>query len=90
MKEAMLIQLPCNETHLAWLREAAGDRCRLLFPGEPGASAEATCVFGEPTLEEIAAMPRLRWIQMSWAGADPNHAAPVNPRNIQHTFATRA
>ncbi len=90
MKEAMLIQLPCNETHLAWLREAAGDRCRLLFPGEPGALAEATCVFGEPTLEEIAAMPRLRWIQMSWAGADRYTAAPDFPRNIQVCCATGA
>lgn len=86
--ETMLIQLPCTETHLAWLREAAGNRCRFLFPGQPEAFAEATCVFGEPTLEEIAQMPLLRWIQMSWAGADRYTNAPDFPSGVQLCCAT--
>lgn len=90
MKEAMLIQLPCTETHLTWLKEAAGNECRLLFPDAPGVLEEATCVFGEPTLEEISQMPRLRWIQMSWAGADRYTAAPDFPGNVQVCCATGA
>lgn len=88
--EAMLIQLPCNETQIGWLREAAGNRCRLLFPDQPGALEEAACVFGEPTLEEISRMSRLRWIQMSWAGADRYTTAPDFPQDVQVCCATGA
>ena len=90
MKKTMLIQLPCNENHLDWLREAAGDRCRLLFPDNAGAFDEADCVFGEPTLEEISRMPRLQWIQMSWAGADRYTGSPDFPRDVQVCCATGA
>lgn len=32
--------------------------------------ADAEVVIGEPSLEELAAAKRLKWVQMTWAGAD--------------------
>lgn len=90
MREAMLIQLPLTETHMGWLAEAAGGRCDLLRPDSPDAFARATCVFGEPTPQELARMPRVRWVQMSWAGADRYTAAPGFPRNVRVCCATGA
>ncbi len=90
MNESMLLLLPCTEAQRAWLQEAAGADCRLLSPQDPGAFGAATCVFGEPTLEEIAKMPRLRWIQMSWAGADRYTGAPDFPKDVRVCCATGA
>jgi len=90
MNKTMLILSPCEPRHLDWLREAAEGRCRFVFPTEEGAFEAADCVFGEPTLERLAAMPRLRWIQMSWAGADRYTAAPERFRDIHVCCASGA
>ncbi len=95
MSETMLVMKPCAEAHRAWLREAAGARCCLIFSDRRGAPdavlPEVTAVFGEPTMEEIAKMPRLRWIQMGWAGADRYTRLPDFPREtVQVTCATGA
>ncbi len=95
MSEMMLVMKPCTEAHRAWLLEAAGERCRLVFADECGAPEtfypEVTAVFGEPTMAEVAKMPRLRWVQMGWAGADRYTGCPDFPKEtVQVTCATGA
>ncbi len=43
-----------------------------LLPGknDPEALARAEVIIGEPSLEELRQAKKLRWLQMTWAGAD--------------------
>lgn len=92
--ERLYVTLPVFPEHKAWLREAAGDACEVIFRDECNAEqaafarANATAVFGEPKLSALAEMPNLRWIQMSWAGTERYTAAPEFPQNIQLTCAS--
>lgn len=44
-----------------------------ILPPEPAAWPEAEIVFGEPDLivPALAALPRLKWVQSTWAGVEP-------------------
>ena len=47
-------------------------------------------VFGEPENSTILSMKKLRWIQMTWAGANKYTSAPGFPQNITLTSASGA
>ena len=47
-------------------------------------------VFGEPEHSTIYSMKNLRWIQMTWAGANKYTSAPDFPNNIILTSASGA
>jgi len=47
-------------------------------------------IFGEPGLSTIHSMKNLRWIQMTWAGANKYTSAPNFPGNIILTSASGA
>ena len=51
---------------------------------------QADVVFGEPSYETVASMPNLRWIQMSWAGANKYTSIPDFPAHITVTSASGA
>lgn len=51
---------------------------------------EIEIVFGEPELPAIQAMKRLRWLQISWAGANKYTFAPDFPENVVLTGASGA
>ena len=45
-----------------------------------GPVSEAEIIIGEPTVEELARAEGLRWLQMTWAGADRYAHFPKNVR----------
>lgn len=53
------------------------------------AIAAADVIVGEPTLQELNHAPKLRWIQMTWAGAD-RYLAGGFPGNVALTTASGA
>lgn len=52
--------------------------------------AKIEIILGEPDLSTIHAMKNLRWIQMTWAGANKYTSAPDYPANIVLTSASGA
>ena len=52
--------------------------------------ADIEIVFGEPGYSTIHSMKKLRWIQMTWAGANKYTSAPDFPDNIILTSASGA
>lgn len=51
--------------------------------------SDAEVIFGEPTLEELSAASKLRWVQMFWAGAD-RYLKGGFPENVTLTTASGA
>ena len=47
-------------------------------------------IFGEPGLSTLAPMKKLRWIQMTWAGANKYTSAPDFPAHVVLTGASGA
>lgn len=92
MKKRMYVMLPCKAHHKQWLREAAADRCELVFADEaaPENFAGVTAVFGEPSIEAVLQMPDLEWIQLSWAGADRYTKSPDYPKHVLLSCASGA
>lgn len=50
----------------------------------------ATAIFGEPTVEKVLRAENLRWIQMTWAGADRYTKDPAFPQSVLVSNATGA
>ena len=59
-----------------------------LLKSEEG--CEADIIFGEPDLSTVHAMKNLRWIQMTWAGANKYTSAPDYPKGMELTSASGA
>ena len=78
------------------LREAAGPdfRVDVAADSEPmvryAALRTAEVILGEPDLTELTIAPQLRWLQLTWSGADRYTRAPDFPRNVALTTATGA
>ncbi len=51
--------------------------------------SEAEVIIGEPTLEELACAKKLRWLQMTWAGAD-RYLKGGFPHSVRLTTASGA
>ncbi len=62
-----------------------------LLPGktDPEALTQAEVIIGEPSLEELRQAKNLRWLQMTWAGAD-RYLAGGFPENVILTTASGA
>lgn len=59
-----------------------------LLKSEEG--CEADIILGEPDLSTVHAMKNLRWIQMTWAGANKYTSAPDYPKGMELTSASGA
>ena len=86
----------CKDAEKAMLLSAAEKDDKVLFFSDDAALLQSgfadkiDVVFGEPDMKTIAAMPKLRWIQMTWAGANKYTSAPDYPRHISLTSASGA
>ena len=86
----------CKDAEKELLLSAAEkDDTILFFPNEAalpesGLADQIHVVFGEPDLETVAALPNLRWIQMTWAGANKYTSRPDYPANVTLTSASGA
>lgn len=91
----LLVLIPADDAQLEKLRELTKGRLTVTVLPEDAPAAEiaaaledAEVVFGEPVPELLAEAKALRWIQMSWAGADLYTHAPDFPQTVQLTNAT--
>jgi len=86
----------CKDAEKELLLSAAEKDDKVLFFSDDAALLQSgfadkvDVVFGEPDMKTIAAMPKLRWIQMTWAGANKYTSAPDYPRHIALTSASGA
>lgn len=91
----ILVTVPFREFHKEMLKEAALDAqffFRESYLSEPDGKKdeeryksllkEAEIVIGNPTIEEIASAPALRFIQSSNAGVEKYTQVPGFPRNV--------
>lgn len=89
---------PFSEDERKCLLLALNDDDRVLFfENEQALERELECesdnieiVFGEPDTDIIGRMKKLRWIQMTWAGANKYTSSPELFRNVELTSASGA
>lgn len=91
----LLVLIPGDAAQLDRLREIAKGRLAVEVLPEDAPEADiaaalrkAEVVFGEPAPALLEKAKVLRWIQMSWAGADLYTHAPHFPETVQLTNAT--
>lgn len=92
MKAAVL--LPLRAVHREMLETAAAGNCEFIYVDSKMSREErlpllqeAEIIFGEPGIREIQKCPKLRWIQMSWAGTDVYTMRDGFPEHIKLTNA---
>ena len=83
------IMKDCTPQEVALLESALIPGDTLYFQGA-WTNEDIDIVLGEPDLAEIQKMPNLRWIQMTWAGANKYTAMADFPTNIAVTSASGA
>lgn len=83
------IMKPCTPGEVALLESALipGDT---LFFQDAWTNEEIDIVLGEPDFSQIEEMPNLRWIQMTWAGANKYTAIADFPETVTVTSASGA
>lgn len=88
----LLVLTPCGEKTRRRLEELAAGRLRVEFlPEDCGAQtlrsrlADTEVVIGEPDAAVLFDAPVLRWVQMTWAGADRYTAAGGFPSQVTLT-----
>lgn len=90
------ITKPCVEAEREQILSAVGAADEVMFFDseeemlKSGECANIDVIFGEPDLSTIHAMKKLRWIQMTWAGANKYTSAPDYPEHIVLTSASGA
>ena len=91
-KIQVLIKPQCNAEIQNQFATKFGDQCEFTFQGKEteDAIAEAEVVIGEPEEEEILKAENLRWIQLTWAGADKYTKMKAFPTGVTLTNASGA
>ena len=100
MRELLILGTPAEHFSAASIekmRAAAGhefDVVALPPDSEPmlryAAFRTAEVIIGEPTGEELELAPQLKWLQITWAGADKYTKAPFFPPDVTLTCASGA
>lgn len=93
-KVKVAVLLPLRVIHKEMLETAADGNCEFIYV-DSGMSREerlpllqeAEVIFGEPGIREIQKCPKLKWIQMSWAGADVYTMREGFPGHVKVTNA---
>lgn len=88
------VMFPCDLAQKEMLENAGKDRCEFTYV-DPGMTREerfpllqnAEIIFGQPGIREVQRCPRLRWIQMSWAGSDVYTMREGFPQKVKVTNA---
>lgn len=86
----------CTDIEKELILSAARDDDRVLFFDDENALLksgdinETEIIFGEPEYITILSMKKLRWIQMTWAGANKYTALPDFPKDVILTSASGA
>lgn len=84
----------CNEQETAFLRASVEQEDALFFFESEEAlssmSDRIDIILGEPSMETVLSMKSLRWIQMTWAGANKYTSAGNFPPHVTLTSASGA
>ncbi len=86
----------CKDAEKAMILSASEKDDQVLFFSddaallERGYARQIDVIFGEPDMETLAALPNLRWIQMTWAGANKYTSRADFPANVKLTSASGA
>lgn len=88
-KIQVLLKPQCNAEIQNQFATKFGDQCEFTFQGKEteDAIAAAEVVIGEPEEEEILKAENLRWIQLTWAGADKYTKMKAFPTGVTLTNA---
>ena len=91
-KIQVLLKPQCNAEIQNQFATKFGDQCEFTFQGKEteDAIAAAEVVIGEPEEEEILKAENLRWIQLTWAGADKYTKMKAFPTGVTLTNASGA
>lgn len=88
------VLFPCDEAQKRILAEAGKGQCEFWYidrqmPREERLPVlrQAEVIFGEPGIREIQNCPRLKWVQMSWAGTDVYTMREGFPEKVKLTNA---
>lgn len=89
-----VVLLPFRPLHREMLESAADGNCEFIYVDSEMSREErlpilqeAEIIFGEPGIREVQKCPKLRWIQMSWAGTDVYTMRDGFPEHIKLTNA---
>ena len=92
IKAAVLF--PCDAAQKEMLEHAGKGRCEFTYVDQELTREqrlpflqEAEIIFGQPGIREIQKCPRLKWIQMSWAGTDIYTMRDGFPEKVKVTNA---
>ncbi len=92
IKAAVLF--PCDTAQREMLENAGKGRCEFIYVNQNLTREErlpllqgAEIIFGQPGIREIQKCPRLKWIQMSWAGTDIYTMREGFPQKVKVTNA---
>lgn len=93
-KVKVAVLVPCDLVQREMLENAGKDRCEFIYVSQNLTREErlpllqeAEVIIGEPGIREIQKCPRLKWIQMSWAGTDVYTMREGFPRKVKLTNA---
>lgn len=90
-KIQVLLKPQCNAEIQNQFATKFGDQCEFTFQGKETEDAiAAEVVIGEPEEEEILKAENLRWIQLTWAGADKYTKMKAFPTGVTLTNASGA
>lgn len=96
-KIKVAVMFPCDLVQREILENAGKERCEFVYVDKKLTREErlpllqgAEIIFGEPGIREVQKCPRLKWIQMSWAGADVYTMREGFPPKIKVTNAKGA
>ena len=86
----------CKDTEQAMILAACRLQDNILFFDDDASmlssqyAGDIEIIFGEPDIDTVNALPKLRWIQMTWAGANKYTSSPDYPADVVLTSASGA
>lgn len=88
----ILVMTPCRREHKEMLERAAQGSCHFNYNEHPSLSEiqSAEIVIGEPDIGMIQNSATLRWVQMTWGGADLYTRSSGFPEQVTLTTASGA
>lgn len=91
-KKSVLVMVPCDSTIQTELTDRFGDCYEFTFAENPREEQlrKAQVMIGEPEKEQLLQAKQLKWLQLSWAGADKYTKMDAFPSRVTLTNASGA
>ena len=89
----ILVIVPCKDEVKKTLIDKFGNSCEFIFRYSEDTEdiiKDVDVIIGEPTIEQVRNAEKLKWIQMTWAGADDYTRNGELPKGVTLTNASGA